>query len=148
MNLEHQVSELFRQRMEDFAKWAAENWTVTELEAERDNIFDTKPPGYREGYNAAITELGGMFPIRDHNPSGRTPYVTYLLMAANIGIFLSHFNLMQDAAAINAFYATPAGQKVISTVPQLVAERNRLAMQRLQDNREQLRGILAGDASP
>ncbi len=29
-----------------------------------------------------------MFPIRDHNPSGRTPYVTWALIAANVGIFL------------------------------------------------------------
>jgi membrane associated rhomboid family serine protease len=45
-----------------------------------------------------------MFPIRDHNPSGRTPYVTYGLMAANILIFLSYVGLMSDARAINAFY--------------------------------------------
>ncbi|PZR00515.1 MAG: rhomboid family intramembrane serine protease [Cereibacter sphaeroides] len=29
-----------------------------------------------------------MFPIRDHNPSGRTPYVTWALIALNIVIFL------------------------------------------------------------
>ncbi len=45
-----------------------------------------------------------MFPIRDHNPSGRTPYVTYGLMAANILIFLSYAGMMSDARAINAFY--------------------------------------------
>ncbi|WP_299967822.1 rhomboid family intramembrane serine protease [uncultured Roseobacter sp.] len=45
-----------------------------------------------------------MFPIRDHNPSGRTPYVTYLLMAANIGIFLSYVGVMQDARALNALW--------------------------------------------
>ncbi|WP_298912058.1 rhomboid family intramembrane serine protease [uncultured Roseobacter sp.] len=45
-----------------------------------------------------------MFPIRDHNPSGRTPYVTYFLMAANIGIFLSYFGIMEDARQINAFW--------------------------------------------
>ncbi len=28
-----------------------------------------------------------MFPIRDHNPSERTPYVTYTLIAVNIAIF-------------------------------------------------------------
>ncbi|MDW4496641.1 rhomboid family intramembrane serine protease [Sulfitobacter sp. D35] len=46
-----------------------------------------------------------MFPIRDHNPSGRTPYVTYMLMAANIGLFLSYVGLTQDVRAINGFYA-------------------------------------------
>lgn len=45
-----------------------------------------------------------MFPIRDHNPSGRTPYVTYALMAANIGIFLSYWPLFNDPRALNAFY--------------------------------------------
>lgn len=29
-----------------------------------------------------------MFPIRDHNPSGRTPFVTWALVAANVLIFL------------------------------------------------------------
>ncbi|MEO0503170.1 MAG: rhomboid family intramembrane serine protease, partial [Pseudomonadota bacterium] len=29
-----------------------------------------------------------MFPIRDHNPSGRTPYVTWALMAINVAVFL------------------------------------------------------------
>jgi hypothetical protein len=30
-----------------------------------------------------------MFPIRDHNPSGRTPYVTYVLIVVNIAVFLA-----------------------------------------------------------
>ncbi len=51
-----------------------------------------------------MAELERMFPIRDHNPSGRTPYVTYMLMAANIGIFLSYFGLMDDVREMNAFY--------------------------------------------
>ncbi len=45
-----------------------------------------------------------MLPIRDHNPSGRTPFVTYGLMAANILIFLSYMGLFSDDSAINAFY--------------------------------------------
>ncbi|MEL6806968.1 MAG: rhomboid family intramembrane serine protease [Pseudomonadota bacterium] len=45
-----------------------------------------------------------MFPIRDHNPSGRIPYVTYMLMAANIGIFLSYVALFNDPRAINGFF--------------------------------------------
>ncbi|MEP2028049.1 MAG: rhomboid family intramembrane serine protease [Paracoccaceae bacterium] len=46
-----------------------------------------------------------MFPIRDHNPSGRTPFVTYALMLLNIGIFLSYVGIMNDVRAINAFYS-------------------------------------------
>ncbi|MFD2739118.1 rhomboid family intramembrane serine protease [Sulfitobacter aestuarii] len=45
-----------------------------------------------------------MFPIRDHNPSGATPYVTYLLIAVNVGIFLSYVSLFQDPRAINLFF--------------------------------------------
>ena len=45
-----------------------------------------------------------MFPIRDHNPSGRTPYVTYALMALNIGIFLSYVALFVDERALNNFF--------------------------------------------
>jgi uncharacterized protein len=50
----------------------------------------------------------------------------------------------QELETINAFYSTPAGQKIITTVPQLVAERNRLAMQRLQDNMAEFRAIASG----
>jgi membrane associated rhomboid family serine protease len=49
-----------------------------------------------------------MFPIRDHNPSGRIPYVTYLLMAANIGVFLSYLSILGDDRALYAFYDTYA----------------------------------------
>ena len=45
-----------------------------------------------------------MSPIRDHNPSGRVPYVTYLLMALNIVIFLSYVSLFDTPRAINAFF--------------------------------------------
>lgn len=45
-----------------------------------------------------------MFPIRDHNPSGRTPYVTYALMVLNIGIFLSYVGFINDARAMSSFY--------------------------------------------
>ncbi len=45
-----------------------------------------------------------MFPIRDHNPSGRVPYVTYALMAANIGIFLSMLPISGDERALAQFY--------------------------------------------
>ncbi len=45
-----------------------------------------------------------MLPIRDHNPSGRTPYVTYILMALNIGIFISYVGLFSDERALNQFF--------------------------------------------
>jgi len=48
----------------------------------------------------------------------------------------------EELKTINAFYITPAGQKVINTVPQLVQQRNQLAMQRLQKNIDELKTIM------
>ena len=45
-----------------------------------------------------------MFPIRDHNPSERTPYVTYALIAANVLIYLYGLAALQTDQAINQFY--------------------------------------------
>ena len=42
-----------------------------------------------------------MFPIRDHNPSQRTPYVTYALIAANVVMFLMTF---ADSPTANALF--------------------------------------------
>lgn len=44
-----------------------------------------------------------MLPIRDHNPSGRTPYVVYALMAVNIGIYLSYIGLPEQQVLHDVF---------------------------------------------
>lgn len=44
-----------------------------------------------------------MFPIRDHNPSGQTPYVVYALIAANILVYLATLNIMSDNRAMYFF---------------------------------------------
>lgn len=46
----------------------------------------------------------GMFPLRDHNPSGRTPWVTRLLIAANVGIFLACWLLIPDESRLAGFF--------------------------------------------
>jgi len=51
----------------------------------------------------------------------------------------------EELKVINDFYITPTGQKVIEVVPQLVQERNRLAMQRLQQNVGELQEIMSAD---
>lgn len=43
-----------------------------------------------------------MFPIRDHNPSDRTPFVTYGLIILNVLIFLLTFPAMETDAAFVA----------------------------------------------
>ena len=46
-----------------------------------------------------------MFPIRDHNPSNRTPIVTWGLIVANTLIFLSYFPALSgDDAALSGFF--------------------------------------------
>jgi membrane associated rhomboid family serine protease len=45
-----------------------------------------------------------MFPIRDHNPSGNTPYVTYALIALNVLVFLSNLTLFDNPRALTVFY--------------------------------------------
>ncbi|MFC3179373.1 rhomboid family intramembrane serine protease [Cypionkella sinensis] len=47
-----------------------------------------------------------MFPIRDHNPSGRAPYVTYALLVANIAIFVFYWLSLQSDYALAVFYYT------------------------------------------
>ena len=45
-----------------------------------------------------------MFPIRDHNPSARTPYVTLCLIVLNVAVFLGGLALLQTDRDLSAFY--------------------------------------------
>ncbi|MBV0911374.1 rhomboid family intramembrane serine protease [Anianabacter salinae] len=47
-----------------------------------------------------------MFPIRDHNPSTQTPWVTYALIATNVVVFLLYLPLMDDPRALQQFFLT------------------------------------------
>lgn len=51
-----------------------------------------------------------MIPLRDHNPSGKVPVVTYTLIALNVLVFLYTFLLPGDLLEefISAFALTPA----------------------------------------
>jgi membrane associated rhomboid family serine protease len=55
-----------------------------------------------------------MFPIRDHNPSERRPYVTILLIVANIAVFVLTLPLSADPRALYEFYAAYALVPAIS----------------------------------
>ena len=52
---------------------------------------------------------------------------------ALVEMYLAAFT-EEELRQMNAFYITPTGQKVLTRVPELVQQRNRLAMQRLQEN--------------
>jgi len=47
-----------------------------------------------------------MFPIRDHNPSSRTPWVTWGLIAVNIVVFALYVPLLEDQRALAALFST------------------------------------------
>lgn len=47
-----------------------------------------------------------MFPIKDHNPPGTVPYVTWTLMAINIIVFALYAPLLADQARLGAFFDT------------------------------------------
>ncbi len=46
-----------------------------------------------------------MFPIRDHNPSGITPYVTYTLIALNILVFVAMLPYTDNPGVIRQIYS-------------------------------------------
>ncbi|WP_372605479.1 rhomboid family intramembrane serine protease [Actibacterium sp.] len=45
-----------------------------------------------------------MFPLRDHNPSNRTPYVTWALIAINVVVFASYSSVLSNDRAVQAFF--------------------------------------------
>lgn len=45
-----------------------------------------------------------MLPIRDHNPSLRTPYVTYVLIGLNVAVFLYGLAFVQTDLQLRQFY--------------------------------------------
>ena len=77
-----------------------------------------------------------------------TKYIGWNALQSDITeMYLSTFS-EKELEQINAFYISPAGQKVITVLPQLVQQRNQLAMQRLQQNIAELQQIIAPPASP
>ena len=45
-----------------------------------------------------------MIPIRDYNPSGKAPYVSYVLIAVNVIVFLGYATLLGNPAALAVFF--------------------------------------------
>ncbi|SPH24706.1 Rhomboid protease GluP [Defluviimonas aquaemixtae] len=56
-----------------------------------------------------------MFPIRDHNPSERTPYVVYALIAANVAAYLLQLPYTGSERAMLAFWRDWAMIPVVVT---------------------------------
>ena len=45
-----------------------------------------------------------MFPFRDHNPSGKTPFITYTLIALNCLVFFSYWGELENYRVISQLY--------------------------------------------
>ena len=69
-------------------------------------------------------------------------YIGWTALKEDIAVMYMETFSEKELQNINAFYITPAGQKVINVVPQLVQQRNQLAMGRLQNNIAELQKIL------
>lgn len=70
-------------------------------------------------------------------------YIGWQAMKEDIAhMYVETFSL-QELKDMNAFYITPVGQKVITIVPQLVQQRNQLAMSRLQQHIGELRELVS-----
>jgi hypothetical protein len=59
VNLEVEVADLLRRKLEEFADWCGRHWILTEDQAAKDETFSAKPPAYREGHNDAVTSMRG-----------------------------------------------------------------------------------------
>lgn len=75
--------------------------------------------------------------LRDHETVAREFLERHIgwnsLEDALTGMYLTEFS-EEDLNAMNAFYDSPAGRKVIERLPVLVQKRNQLASRRLQEN--------------
>ena len=87
--------------------------------------------------------------VGQHEPAVREFFEKYIGWSALKNditeMYLATFD-EKELEQINAFYITPAGQKVIKVVPELVQQRNQLAMQRLQQNIAELQKIVGQPA--
>jgi len=59
-----------------------------------------------------------------------------------VNIYLQEFT-EQEMNKINAFYRTPTGQKMIKRTPELMSRGGQIGMRRLQENRDELKRMIA-----
>jgi len=76
-----------------------------------------------------------------------TKYIGWDALKVDLAAMYMETFTEDELKAINNFYITPAGQKVINSLPQLVQQRNQLAMQRLQQNIGELQKIVGQPAA-
>jgi len=53
----------------------------------------------------------------------------------------------EELNAMNSFYSSPAGRKLIQRLPDLIQQRDRIAMQRLQEHIGELQQEIAGQTA-
>lgn len=107
-------------------------FTLTDMQGKIDESVD----------NVLALQLAQSPPLREHETVVRE------FLERNIGwqsleeplidMYMQEFT-EQELDAMNAFYGTPTGRKVIERLPVLVQMRNQLASRRLQENIGELR---------
>jgi len=74
-----------------------------------------------------------------------TKYIGWNALKNDIAEMYMNKFTEKELRDINAFYITPAGQKVINVLPELVQERNQLAMLRIQQNIDELQQTISAE---
>jgi len=74
-----------------------------------------------------------------------TKYIGWNALKNDIAAMYMNKFSEKELQEINAFYITPAGQKVINVLPELVQERNQLAMLRIQENIGELQQTISAE---
>lgn len=74
-----------------------------------------------------------------------TKYIGWNALKNDIAAMYMNKFSEKELQEINAFYITPAGQKVINVLPELVQERNQLAMLRIQQNIDELQQTISAE---
>ena len=89
--------------------------------------------------------------LEEHSKEMRnffTKYIGWDALKVDLAAMYMETFTEEELKAVNDFYITPAGQKVINSLPQLVQKRNQLAMQRLQQNIGELQKIVEQPQPP
>jgi hypothetical protein len=71
-------------------------------------------------------------------------YIGWQALKNDLMVMYLHAFTETELDQMNAFYGSPTGQKVLTRLPELVQQRNRLAMQRLQAHISELQQELKG----
>jgi len=88
--------------------------------------------------------------LREHVELLRTfldKYIGWTGMREELAAMYQQAFTEEELNAMNSFYSSPAGRKLIQRLPDLIQQRDRIAMQRLQEHIGELQQEIAGQTA-